>query len=93
MNLDAGIELLSDKDIYVELFSVAAGFAGAMVAQNATDSRVDLPDEVYGVAVAVGNEAVTGGEFREVSIGAVLHTVDALARRANVRSTVMELGA
>jgi len=81
---------LAQTDNYVTAGMVLGGLAAAVVVGNLVDPRMDLPDEVYGVAVA-GGAYVMG--YEPVAIGGLGHTGIALADRVGVKATVENAGA
>jgi hypothetical protein len=87
-------DTLADSDGWYKIGIAAAGFAGATVAQNVVESRgTDLPDEVYGAGAMAGSAMFLSGDMQKFAvIGGGLHTVEALARRVGIKSTVNSVG-
>jgi hypothetical protein len=90
MNFGNAFDELADTDTYMTAGMVLAGLAAAVVVKNGIDSRYDLPDEVYGIAVAAG--AYTMG-YDMVAIGGVAHTGIKAAERFGFKGTVENAGA
>lgn len=92
--IDDAFDQVLNFDMWEEVVATLAGFFAPTVLRNITSGVVpDAVDyrELYGVAV------VAGGQFspaysNEMSIGGGLYTADALAERAGIKSTVMEVG-
>jgi hypothetical protein len=91
MNFDGAFSALADDDTWMDAAEVAVGFAGPMIAANVLEGSTpfDLPNEVYGLAGVAGGEMV---DRRLVSVGGGLYTVDALAQRFGLKSSVTNLG-
>jgi hypothetical protein len=89
MEFGDAFDALMDESNYMDAAQVLAGLAGSVVARNGVDSRVDLPDEVYGLGVA-GGAAAMG--YPMVAIGGMSHTGIKLAERAGFKSTVEQAG-
>jgi len=81
---------LAQTDNYMMAGMVLAGLAAAVVVGNLVDGRMDLPDEVYGVAVAAGGY-IMGYDL--VAIGGLGHTGIAVAERVGIKATVENAGA
>jgi len=81
---------LAQTENYLMAGMVLAGLAAAVVLGNVVDPRMDLPDEVYGVAVAAGGY-IMGYDL--AAIGGLSHTGLALAERVGVKATVENAGA
>lgn len=91
MDFGSAFDELADSDFWMDAAHVFAGFVLPNIAANIIESRgPDLPDEAYGVAVVAGNEMFYGETM--VSAGGGLYVVDALARRAGVKTTITSLG-
>lgn len=91
MDFGSAFDELADGDFWVEAALVFVGYLAPNVAANIIESRgPDLPNELYGVGVGAANEMLTSQ--RGVTVGAGIYTVDALAQRLNVKSTVTNLG-
>ena len=83
-------DAVTDTDLWMEAGMVLGGLAASVVLKNGIDSRMDLPDEIYGVLVAAG--AATMG-YPKVAIGGMGHTGIKAAERAGFKSTVENAGA
>jgi hypothetical protein len=89
-NLSAATDAITSTDNYMTAGMVLGGLAGSVVLRNGIDSRVDLPDEVYGLAVA-GGAAAMG--YPMVAVGGMSHSMIKLAERVGFKSTVENAGA
>jgi len=83
---------LMDTETYYQAGAGLAGYMGGFVAENVIDSRVDVPDELYGIAViaAAGFSGVPYAE--EIMVGGGIHAAESAAERVGVRSTIVNLG-
>ena len=89
-NLSAATDAITSTDNYMTAGMVLGGLAGSVVLRNGIDSRFDLPDEVYGLAVA-GGAAAMG--YPMVAVGGMSHSMIKLAERVGFKSTVENTGA
>lgn len=89
-NLSAATDAITSTDNYMTAGMVLGGLAGSVVLRNGIDSRFDLPDEVYGLAVA-GGAAAMG--YPMVAVGGMSHSMIKLAERVGFKSTVENAGA
>lgn len=89
-NLSAATDAITSTDKYMTAGMVLGGLAGSVVLRNGIDSRFDLPDEVYGLAVA-GGAAAMG--YPMVAVGGMSHSMIKLAERVGFKSTVENAGA
>jgi hypothetical protein len=73
---------LASEDYAVDVALVMGGFVAPAGVKYAIEDKwgKDLPDEVYGGAVAIGG-AVYGGAGRKVALGGGVHTLEALRTR------------
>lgn len=92
MDFGGAFDELMDSDVWVSAASVFAGYLAPNIVANVVEGRggVDLPNELYGVATALGAEAFT--DQRMVTVGAGVYTTDQLAQRLGVKNTVTRLG-
>ena len=81
---------LSDTDNLMDAGMVLAGLAASVVVRNGIDSRMDLPDEVYGVGVAAAAYAMG---YDMAAIGGISHAAIKAAERVGFKSTVENAGA
>lgn len=89
-NLSAATDAITSTDNYMTAGMVLGGLAGSVVLRNGIDSRVDLPDEVYGLAVAGLAAAM---DYPMVAVGGISHSMIKLAERVGFKSTVENAGA
>jgi hypothetical protein len=92
--LDESFDLLTDADMWTDVAAIGAGYMGASVAQTVVDERIgfDLPNEVYGAAVAGVGYAYAPQYSAEIASGGALYTVDSLAQRAGLKNKVSNVG-
>lgn len=81
---------LADQDAWMNGGMVLAGLGASVVVKNGIDSRFDLPDEVYGVAVAAAGYMMG---YDMVAVGGVAHTGIKAAERVGLKSRVEQTGA
>lgn len=82
-------DAVGDTDMWMEAGLVLGGLAASVVLKNGIDSRFDLPDEIYGVAVAAGAAAMG---YNKMAIGGMSHTAIKGAERVGFKSTVENAG-
>lgn len=95
MELQDNFEMLADADMWLDVAAVGGGYLGANVAQSVGDgvSPVDVPNEAYGLGVAVAGFAVDmDGYGRQVAVGGGLYAVDNLTQRFEIRDEIMNYG-
>ena len=88
-NMDFGdaFDTLADDDFWIDVAMMFVGFFGSTLAAVAFESvGPDLPNELYGLGVAAGNEIAT--DYRMVSVGAGLYTADVAAARFGLKDSV-----
>jgi hypothetical protein len=86
------MDSLMGSELYVQAAAGFAGYAGASVAQNVIDGRMDLPDEAYGVGVAAGSKVVSLPYDGAICVGAGVHAAEAAAERFGIKSTLVNAG-
>ena len=92
LDFDGAFDALADDDLWINAAMVFGGFIAPEVAGNVIEGvGPDVPNELYGIAVAAGSEMVLDEQM--VTAGAALHTLDTLATRLDVKNTVTNLGA
>ncbi|WP_435349002.1 hypothetical protein [Haloarchaeobius sp. HRN-SO-5] len=93
MAIDFGgaFDALADDDTWSDAAEVAAGYIGPMAFANVAEgaTRFDIPNEAYGLAGIYAGEQIGR---RAVSVGSGVYTLDALAQRFGVKSTVTQFG-
>ena len=90
--LNESVEMLADPDLWEQAIATGAGYMGASLAQTVFDgmSPYDIPNEAYGVGVAVGGQ-YSPQYANEITVGGALYTADALAQRVGVKSEITAL--
>ena len=90
MDFGDAFDTLADDEFWMDAVMLFIGFVLPIALANVLEGMagVDLPNEVYGVGVAGGAAVI--GDYRMVSAGGGLYTVDALARRGGVRQRVTD---
>jgi hypothetical protein len=89
-NLSQATDAITSVDMYREGAMILAGMGAAVVAKNVIDSRMDLPDEVYGLGVGGAGAAMN---YPMMAAGGFSYSLVKAAERFGVRETVTELGA
>ena len=82
MDFGNATETLVSEDYITDVALVMGGIAAPAAVKYGVENKMgrDLPNEVYGLTVAVGG-AVYGGEGRKVALGGGVHTMEALRTR------------
>jgi hypothetical protein len=92
LDFDGAFDALADDGFWIDAAMVFGGFIAPEVLGNVVEGvGPDVPNELYGIAVAAGSEMVI--EERMVTVGAGIHTLDTLATRLGIKNTVTNLGA
>lgn len=88
VDLSNAFDQLAEPDYWTDVALAFAGFMGAMLLRAGVENVAgqNLPNEVYGLAIAAGGLA-TGYEL--VSIGGALHAVDNLAGNLGIKQSVV----
>ena len=92
-DLNKSVEKLAEPDLWEDALATGAGFMGASIAQTVIDGMTsfDVPNEAYGVLVAVGGQYAP--EYsNQVTVGGALYTADALAQRFELKQSITEIG-
>jgi len=92
----AELNRLADFDMWEDVIILFVGFIVPTLLKNTVEGRdiINLPDEVYGLVVIVGAGMLTSGSTRKfAAAGGGLYSVDALAQRLNIKTTLEEMGA
>ncbi|MFC7140029.1 hypothetical protein ACFQMA_09305 [Halosimplex aquaticum] len=89
-------DVLADSDTWMKIGVAAGAFAGATVGRNVIEQRfgyTQVPDEAYGLGTVAGSAMFLDGDMSKFAIvGGGLHTVEALARRFNIKQRVENAG-
>jgi hypothetical protein len=90
MEFGDAFDTLADDEFWMDAAMVFIGFIFPIVLANVIEGMadMDLPNELYGIGVA---GAASVGDYRMVSVGGGLYTVDALAQRGEVKQRVSNL--
>jgi len=85
-------EPLMDSDLWVDVAAVAGGFIASGAAQSVLEGPTpfDVPNEAFGVFVAVVVLYLDLPEARMMAIGAGMNSVDAAAQRIGIQNKVTE---
>lgn len=90
MQFGDAFETLADDDFWIDIAMLFVGFFGStLFAQVVESVGPDLPNELYGLGVAAGNEVMT--DYRMVSVGAGLYTADVAAARVGLKDKVSSM--
>lgn len=94
-DLSDAFEQVYEFDMWEEVLAILAGFFAPTIvknlAQGAVPDAIDY-DEMYGLVVVVAGQFSPAYQH-EISIGGGLYTADKLAERANIKSTIVGVGA
>lgn len=93
-NLSEAFGSLMDSEVWIRAAAVTAGYFAPTVLRNfASGSLPDAIDhpETYGVAV-MGAGQMAPKYSAELTTGGGVYTVEQLAERANIRSSIVNLG-
>jgi hypothetical protein len=92
-DLTKSFSKVADGDFAQNVLVAFAAFMAPVVMKNTVERFVNLPDEVYGLVVAVGAYNFLSGDMAKYgAAGGGLYTADQLAERAGIKSTVEGLG-
>ncbi len=94
-DLTASFEALADTDTMRDIATLGGAYMAAVVLKNTIDGRmsINVPDEAYGIVVAGGaNYAADGDTAKFGMLGGGLYSLDALARRAGIKSKIQNAG-
>ncbi|QSG06464.1 hypothetical protein [Halapricum desulfuricans] len=90
MDFGDAFDTLADDDFWIDVAMMFVGFFGSTLAAMAFESvGPDLPNELYGIGVAAGNEVLT--DYRMVSVGAGLYSADVAATRVGLKDEVSSM--
>lgn len=90
MNFGDAFDTLANDELWIDVVMLFVGFFGSSLLATALEAvGPDLPNEVYGIGVAAGNEMFT--DYRMVTAGAGLYSVDVLAERVGVKGEITSL--
>jgi hypothetical protein len=91
--LTDSFDTLADTETWEHVVVLGAGYMGGTLLKNTVEGRmgVDVPDEAYGVAIAVGSGYFLDGDYAKfATLGGALYTGDALATRAGIKSKMQD---
>ena len=95
MNLTDSFGVIADPGMWEDVVVLGAAFMGGTLLKNTVEGRTSLnvPDEGYGIGIAVGSHYALSGQHRKYAImGGGLYTADALASRFGIKARVENLG-
>lgn len=92
-NLTKSFDVVMDEDEWMKAAGVFTGYLAPRVVQNVTEDSLpfDAPNELYGVATMVGAQYAPAYS-KSLALGGGVYTVDQLAQRAGLKSSVTEIG-
>jgi len=88
------MDVIADPDMWETAAATAGGYLGSSIAQSTIDGMTsfDVPNEFYGLGVAYGGYQFAPAYNRELAIGGMIYTADALAQRFGVKQSVTNIG-
>lgn len=91
MDFGDAFDQLANDDFWIDVGAVFAGFMAPNILAGAVEGvGPDLPNELYGIAVAGVSEMAFDSTMG--AVGGGLYTTDVLAQRLGIRQRVTELG-
>jgi len=87
---------LMDSEFVVHVVVVLVAYMAPTLLKNTIEGRdvLDLPDEVYGVAVVLASGYLLDGDYRKFAgIGGGVYTVEQAAERVGIKGAVEGMGA
>lgn len=83
-----------DDEMWLEVAAVGGGFLAAGAAQSALEGALpwSVPNEVYGIVVALAAMQVDIPYAKQMAMGGGLNTLDAAAQRVGIQESVAGFG-
>lgn len=90
---EQAFDTLADTDLWAEAAAVGAGFLAPTLVRNVAEPNtgMDIPDEVYGLAVVVGGQySPMYGDM--ITLGGAVYTTDKLLERLDMKQSIPGTG-